>query len=78
MEGIEVPLHDKKLLVWCGISEKKIYGPYYFEGSVNQHNYLKCLKWFYAKHYLLKDNQYYFSRWCHFSYGRYGIKLVDL
>ena len=35
IEGIERPLHDGKILVWCGMSAQKIYGPYYFETSVN-------------------------------------------
>ena len=28
--GIEYPLHDQKILVWCAISAAKIYGPYFF------------------------------------------------
>ena len=42
--GIETPLHDKKILVWCAISAERVFGPYYFEESVNQHNYLEMLK----------------------------------
>jgi len=45
-DTIEMPLHDQKVLVWCAISAKKIYGPYFFENYVNQHNYLKMLKTF--------------------------------
>ena len=50
-EGVEVPLHGAKVLVWCAISAKKIYGPYFFESSVNQHNYLEMIKkYFWPKH----------------------------
>jgi hypothetical protein len=49
--GIEKPLHDQKLLVFCAISAKKIYGPYYFDEKVNGANYLDMLKnWFWPKH----------------------------
>ena len=34
-EGMEIPLHDEKILVWCAISAAKIYGVYFFEESVN-------------------------------------------
>ena len=42
--GIERPLHDQKVLVFCTISAVKVYGPYFFSESVNQHNYLTMLK----------------------------------
>ena len=29
-DGIEVPLNDKKILLWCAISAKLIFGPYFF------------------------------------------------
>lgn len=45
--GVEAPLHDQKILVWCAISAKRIFGPYYFENSVNQHNYLEMLQSFF-------------------------------
>jgi len=46
-DEIEKPFHSEKLLVFCAISAIKIYGPYYFSTSVNQHNYLEMLKvWF--------------------------------
>jgi len=48
-DGIEKPL--QKLSVFCAISATKIYWPYYFSTSVNQHNYLEMLKvWFWPKH----------------------------
>ena len=43
-----MPLHDEKVLVLCAISAKRIFGPYLFEESLNQHNYLKMLKSFYS------------------------------
>ena len=45
--AIELPLHDKKLLVWCAISATHVYGPYFFDDTVNQHNYLHMLKTFF-------------------------------
>ena len=61
---IEVPLHDQKVLVWCAFSASKIYGPYFFEESVNQHNYLEMLKtFFWIKHLKVKDyKKYYFQQ----------------
>ena len=62
--GIERPLHDEKVLVFCAISAAKIYGPYFFSESVNQHNYLEMLKdWFWPKH-LRTDSykKYYFQQ----------------
>jgi hypothetical protein len=41
---IQQPLHDDQVLVWCGISGSRIYGPYFFESTVNQHNYLAMLQ----------------------------------
>ena len=56
-DGIEKPLHSEKILVFCAISATKIYGPYYFSTSVNQHNYLEMLKvWFWPKH--LRTSEY--------------------
>jgi len=63
-EGVETPLHDEKVLVWCGISAKKIYGPFFFENHVNQHNYLDMLKtYFWQKHLDTADyKKYYFQQ----------------
>jgi hypothetical protein len=41
--GIERPLYDQKVLVWCVMSSQKIYGPYFFESTVNQNNYHNVL-----------------------------------
>ena len=50
-DKIEKPLQDQKVLVWCAISCGQTYGPYFFEESVNQHNYLHMLKnFFWKKH----------------------------
>ena len=46
-EGIEVPLHDEKILVWCAISANKTFGVYYFDHAVNQDNYLEMLQTFF-------------------------------
>ena len=61
---IEVPLRDQKVLVWCAFSASKIYGPYFFEESVNQHNFLEMLKtFFWIKHLKAKDyKKYYFQQ----------------
>jgi hypothetical protein len=63
-EGIEMPLQDEKVLVWCAISASKIYGPYYFSESVNQHNYLEMLKnFFWPKQLRTAEYQkYYFQQ----------------
>ena len=45
--GKETPLHDEKILVWCAISADRVFGPYFFEENVNQHNYLEMLKSFF-------------------------------
>jgi AraC-like DNA-binding protein len=44
---VERTLHDKKILVWCGISVNRVFGPYYFENTINQKNYLEMLKNFF-------------------------------
>jgi hypothetical protein len=31
-------------MIWAGISATHIFGPYFFEGSVNQHTYLTMLR----------------------------------
>jgi hypothetical protein len=63
-DGIKKPLHFLKLLVFCAISATKIYGPYYFLTSVNQHNYLEMLKvWFWPKHLRTSEyKKYYFQQ----------------
>ena len=48
-EGVERPLYDQKLLVWCAMSSQRIYGPYYFEGTVNQNNYIRMLRYFFGR-----------------------------
>ena len=37
--GKENPLHDQQILVSCAISANRVFRPYYFEDSVNQHKY---------------------------------------
>lgn len=64
VDWIERPLHDAKVLVWCAISAKKIYGPYFFETTVNQHTYIDMLKtFFWPKHLRTADyKNYYFQQ----------------
>ena len=63
-DGIERPLQDQKVLVWCAFSASKIYGPYFFEESVNQHNYLEMLQnFFWPLHQRVPHPQkYYFQQ----------------
>ena len=44
LEGIKVPLHDQKVLVRCAIFANRVFGPYFFEESVNKDNYLHRLE----------------------------------
>ena len=54
-------LYDQKSLVWCAISANRVFGPYYFEDTVNRYNYLEMLKKNglktadYEKHYFQQD-----------------------
>ena len=51
IDWIEVPLYDEKVLVWCAMSAEGILGPYFFEETVNQYNYLKMLQnFFWRRH----------------------------
>ena len=44
-ENQEVPLHDEKVTVWCGVSAKTVIGPFFFQNenghvvTVNQERY---------------------------------------
>lgn len=38
------PLQAQRVLVWCGMSEDRIIGPYFFETPVNRANYLQMLR----------------------------------
>jgi hypothetical protein len=62
-EGIEQPLYDQKVLVWCAMSSKRIYGPYFFEGTVNQHSYHRMLIDFFWPKVVREDyKKYYFQQ----------------
>lgn len=63
-EWIEAPLHDEKIHVWCAISAKRIFGPFYFEESVKAINYLEMLKrYFWPKLLRTADHdKYYFQQ----------------
>lgn len=45
-EILESPLHPEKIGVWCGITRKKIYGPIFFERTINSDQYIKILEQF--------------------------------
>ena len=64
VDWIEKPLHDEKVLVWYGISCRKIYGSYFFEESLNQYNYLEMLKnFFLPENYRVESHgKYYFQQ----------------
>ena len=47
LNGVEKPLHDMNILAWCGISENRVFGPFYFSETVNQANYQDMLKSFF-------------------------------
>ena len=53
-----------KILVWCAISANRVFGPYYFEDTVNQHNYLEMLKYFFWPKVLrtAEYKKYYFQQ----------------
>ena len=61
--GIERPLNDQKVLVWCAMSSQKIYGPYFFESTVNQNNYHNMLvRFFWSKEVREDYKKYYFQQ----------------
>ena len=61
---VEKPLQDQKILVWCAISANRVFGPYYFENTVNQHNYLEMLQTFFWPKVLrtAEYKKYYFQQ----------------
>jgi hypothetical protein len=63
-QGIELPLYDKKLLVWCAISAEGIIGPYYFEQTVTKEEYLKMLETYFWRKHIQNPNfkKYYFQQ----------------
>jgi hypothetical protein len=36
----EVPLHDRKIGVWCSITASQIVGPIFFENTINSERYV--------------------------------------
>ena len=44
IDAIEMPLHAEKVMVWCAISVNRIFGPFFFEESIDQHIYLATVK----------------------------------
>ena len=61
---VEKPLQDQKILVWCAISANRVFGPYYFKNTVNQHNYLEMLQAFFWPKVLrtAEYKKYYFQQ----------------
>ena len=61
---IEAPLHDSKIHVWCAISANRIFGPYYFDETVNKERYLDMLQsFFWPKILKTQDrHKYYFQQ----------------
>ena len=61
---LERPLQDKKVLVWCAISASRVYGPHFFERTVNKHNYLEMIENFFWPRVLRtkKYKKYYFQQ----------------
>jgi hypothetical protein len=57
-------LHDKKFHSWVAISASSVYGPYYFEGTINGDKYLHMLMNFFWKHHCQMKNfhNYYFMQ----------------
>lgn len=64
--GIDKDLFPKSVMVWCAISANRVFGPYYFEKTVNHVNYLEMLENFfwpkmlrtlnYKEYYFVQDN----------------------
>lgn len=87
--GVEVPLHDKKLLVWCAISATRTFGPYFFENTVNTANYLQMIQTFfiprvtktreYGKSYFQQDGATAHTATAVQTYltSRFGSKFID-
>ena len=47
--GVERPLYDPKVLVWCAMSSERIYGPYFFDSTVTEERYISMLKFFFGR-----------------------------
>ncbi len=76
VDWIERPLQDEKVLVWCAISAKKIYGPFFFECTVNQHTYLDMLKIFFLAKAAQNHRLLFSARWRNCTYRYIGSKLA--
>ncbi len=87
--GIEVPLNDQKVLVWCAISSTRTFGPYFFESTVNSTNYLEMIRTFfipkvsktqdYGKSYFQQDGATAHTAIAVQTYltERFGEKFID-
>jgi len=55
--------YDKKVLVFCAMSSKRIYVPYFFESTVNEDRYHKILVHFFWPKIVREDfRKYYFQQ----------------
>ena len=72
--GIKVPLHDKKVLVWCAISSTHVFGPYFFGTTVNSTNYLEMLRTYFIPR-VDKTQDYGKSWWSKSPHGYGGPNL---
>jgi hypothetical protein len=63
-EGSETPLQDQRVLVWCGISATRIYGPYFFDSTVKSSNYKEMLENFFWPWHarIVGQSRYYFQQ----------------
>lgn len=61
---LEKPLHDLKVLVWCGFSGTNMYGPYFFDSTVKWDNYLEMLKKYFWPRFSKNKNRdrFYFQQ----------------
>jgi Helix-turn-helix domain (DUF4817) len=48
-KGVERQLYDQKQLVLCTMLRKRIYGTYYFEGTINLDSFISMLKYFFGR-----------------------------
>jgi hypothetical protein len=51
-EFVQSPLHPQKIGVWLAVSRRRIFGPVFFEATINAARYRNNLlvKLFYVKH----------------------------
>lgn len=86
--GVERPLYDQKVLVWCAMSSERIYGPYFFDSTVTEERYISMLKFFFWPKVVREDyTKYYFqqdgasphrgNKVQKYLKGKFGDKFID-